>query len=205
MDESGTENTTSAAYAEYLDTESRRARLSRSLNLLRRQYSRNITRRCVGSTIDIGCGVGRHLRFLDSASVGIDHNADAVQIARTNGLTTYLPDSFVASDNAVAASYDNLLFSHVLEHMTEKEAANLIRTYLPFLKPSGRVLIICPQERGQQHDATHVTFFDAERLRSLAVELGLEVTEVSSFPLPRWFGKFFTYNETVMLCVRRES
>jgi SAM-dependent methyltransferase len=202
MDETGKEDTTSAAYAEYLDTQARRNWISRSLDLLRRQYSKNITRHCVGSTIDIGCGVGRHLRFLGSTSVGVDHNSDAVRIAQQNGLTTYLPDAFLASGHAVTASFDNLLFSHVLEHMTEREAADLVQTYLPFLKPGGRILIICPQERGQKHDLTHVTFFGAEQLRSLAAQVSLEVSEVSSFPLPRWFGKLFTYNETVMLCVR---
>ncbi len=70
-----------------------------------------------------------------------------------------------------------------------------MRSYLPFLKPGGRVLFITPQERGFRSDATHITFTDWAALERLAGDLGLVVEQEWSIPFPRWVGKVFTHNE----------
>jgi hypothetical protein len=85
----------------------------------------------------------------------------------------------------------------VLEHLDEATAVELIRSYLPYLGEGARVLLITPQERGQRSDSTHVRFMDAAALRALADQCGLVIGKISSFPLPRWFGRWFVYNETV--------
>jgi hypothetical protein len=67
--------------------------------------------------------------------------------------------------------------------------------YLPFLRPGGKVLFICPQERGFASDATHITWTTGEDLEDLSRELGLRPDRWRSFPLPRFAGRRFTYNE----------
>ena len=79
------------------------------------------------------------------------------------------------------------------------EAEALLGSYLPYLRVGGRVLFVCPQERGYASDPTHVRFADGADLERLATRCGLRPDPWFSFPFPRWTGKLFIYNE---FCVR---
>ena len=57
-------------------------------------------------------------------------------------------------------------------------------------------MLITPQERGQRSDETHVRLMDVAALTSLVQQCGLMIERISSFPLPRPFGRWFIYNET---------
>lgn len=165
-------------------------------------YRWNIRRLRLGRTLDVGCGIGRNLAYLDDG-VGVDHNETSVGIARSRGLRAYTSTEFPSSPDASASGFDSLLFAHVLEHMPSAEASALVESYLPYLRPAGRVCFITPQERGYASDATHVEFVDLHALRALAHRLGFEVERAYSFPLPRPAGRWFTYNEFVLVAVRR--
>ena len=114
----------------------------------------------------------------------------------------YTVEEFEASPHAETASFDSLLFAHVLEHMDRDSDIRLLQHYLPYLEPAGRVCLITPQERGYASDATHVQFVDFTGLRSVAAEVKLEVERAYSFPFPRLLGKVFTYNEFVLVAHR---
>ena len=103
------------------------------------------------------------------------------------------------SADGVPESFDSLLIAHVLEHMDRADDVQLIRDYLPYLKPGGQVCFITPQERGYASDATHVQFVDFEGSSSMAEEAGLTVEKAYSFPFPRWAGKPFIYNEFIVV------
>ena len=60
-------------------------------------------------------------------------------------------------------------------------------------------MLITPQERGQRSDETHVRLMDSAALASMAGKCGLTIERMSSFPLPRAFGRWFIYNETVVV------
>lgn len=47
-----------------------------------------------GSTLDIGCGIGRTLLHLRGNGVGIDTNPYCVDVAQARGLTAFTPDEF---------------------------------------------------------------------------------------------------------------
>ncbi len=117
--------------------------------------------------------------------------------ARARGFDAYLADEFEASPRAVPGAFDSLLLAHVLEHMTPDEAVDLLRHYVPYVRPGGRVLIITPQEAGQRTDDTHVTFLDGPAVVDIATRSGLVGATFSSFPFPRAVGRVFPYNETV--------
>ncbi|MGH3907591.1 MAG: class I SAM-dependent methyltransferase [Pseudonocardiaceae bacterium] len=154
-------------------------------------------RRLLGGrrVLDLGCGIGRNLAHLADGSVGVDHNEHSVRLCRQRGLTAYTPDEFAAE--RFEAPFEGILAAHVLEHLPEGQAVPLLRDYLPRLQPGGRVVLICPQERGFASDATHTVFLDDDALRGVCAELGLTLQCQSSFPFPRWMGKLFTYNEFV--------
>ncbi len=164
-------------------------------------YRWNVRRLAVGRVLDVGCGIGRCLDFIRPRGVGVDPNATSVTICRERGHEAYSPDEFTAAVESVAPprQFDTLLCSHVLEHLDEPTGVELIRQYLPHVVAGGRVVVITPQERGQRSDETHVRMMDVGPLTALASQCGLTVERISSFPLPRVFGRWFIHNETVMI------
>ena len=185
---------TDADYTRRLQQISRR----RWKRLVPNPYRWNVRRLATGRVLDVGCGIGRCLDFVRPRGVGVDPNESAIAVCRMNGHEAYTPDEFAGVDRATAGRpFDTLLCSHVLEHLDEPTGVDLIRTYLPRLGTDARVILITPQERGQRSDATHVRMMDAAALARLADQCGLVVQTMSSFPLPRTFGRWFIYNETI--------
>ena len=162
-------------------------------------YRWNIRRLGLGRVLDIGCGTGRNLAHLDGNGVGIDHNEASVAEARRRGLTAYTTDEFASSPDATPGSYDSLLFAHVLEHLTLDDAEALVAEYLPRRRVGGKVVVICPQERGFASDATHVTMLTRDDIAALLGRLGLQTIAARSFPFPAAAGRWFTHNETVVV------
>ncbi len=165
-------------------------------------YQWNLRRQHLGRTLDVGCGIGRNLQTLDPGSVGVDHNAHSVAVARASGVTALTVAEWEASELRVPESFDGMLLAHVIEHMSEEDAFALLRDHLPYLRPGARVFFVCPQERGYASDPTHVRLTTGDDLANLAREVGLQPQPWFSFPLPRWAGKAFVYNEFCLLAVK---
>jgi 2-polyprenyl-3-methyl-5-hydroxy-6-metoxy-1,4-benzoquinol methylase len=163
-------------------------------------YRWHVRRVVRGDVLEVGCGIGRCLAYLrpgQGVRVGVDPNSSAVAEARRRGLDARAPHEVLDADPPLR--FDTLLCSHVLEHLTEVEATELLRTWLPSLRAGGRVVIICPQERGQASDSTHVTMMDERMLRTVCTAAGIAVQTVRSFPFPRWAGRWWVHNETVVI------
>ena len=131
--------------------------------------------------------------------VGIDHNEQSVEITRKQGLTAFTLEEFQESTFNNREQFDSILLAHVVEHMTQQEAAGLLKLYLPVLKSRGKVIIICPQEAGYKSDPTNVEFMDFSKLHNINKQLGLSVLREYSFPFPRFMGRLFIYNEFVVV------
>jgi SAM-dependent methyltransferase len=184
-------------YARRLQTKEQ-ASWKRLLNV-QAPYQWNLRRHDLGRTLDVGCGIGRNLATLGPGSIGVDHNASSVEIARGRGLEALTVAEWEASPRRVPGAFDAILLAHVIEHLSPAEGEVLLREYLPYLRPGGAVLFVCPQERGYASDATHVTFTTGADLQRLARAVGLEPGAWSSFPFPRWTGRLFVYNEFNLL------
>lgn len=163
-------------------------------------YRAHLRRLRLGRTLDVGCGTGRNLRALDAGSVGVDHNPHSVRIAREAGLPAVTTEEFLAdTDLARPGGFDSMLVAHVVEHLQPDDAREVLGSYVPYIRKGGRVVLITPQERGFASDETHVAFSDTTTLRGLSADLGLTPERSYSFPLPRFAGRFFTYNEFVLV------
>src|SRR5262249_6187754 len=160
-------------------------------------YRWNIRRLRPGFVLDIGCGIGRNLLHLNGYGEGVDHNPHSVQVCKERGLTVFVPEEFERSQVSDPRTFDSLLLSHVAEHMNRAEATNLLRAYLPYLKPGGRAIVVTPQEAGFKSDASHIEFMDHARVGSILTNLGFEVLHAYSFPFPRPAGRLFLYNEFI--------
>jgi 2-polyprenyl-3-methyl-5-hydroxy-6-metoxy-1,4-benzoquinol methylase len=190
-------DTRDESYARRLDTLGGAA-WKRWLNV-QAPYRWNLRRQDLGRTLDVGCGIGRNLATLPAGSVGVDHNTASVQLAVSRGLVAVDTDEWPTSEHNRPASFDGILLAHVVEHMTVDDALGVLTSYLPVLRPGGKVFFICPQERGYRTDATHVQFTTGEDLQELSRRAGLVPERWRSFPLPRRAGKVFTYNEFTLL------
>ena len=149
--------------------------------------------------LDVGCGLGRCLAHLAPHGVGVDHNKHSVRVCRDRGLTAFTTEEFGDTEYAEPGRFGGLLAAHLIEHMPRPQAVEILSGYLPYLAPSARVVFICPQERGYAADPTHVAFTDLDGLADVAGQLGLTVTDRLSFPLPRFAGKVFAYNEFIVV------
>jgi SAM-dependent methyltransferase len=189
-----------STYADRL--ESRAASRWRKYLGVQLPYRWNLRRLGLGFVLDVGCGVGRNLAHLDGHGVGVDPNSDCVEAARARGFRAYTPGDFERAAAAEGWTFDALLVAHVLEHVGFGESVPLLRGYLRYLRPGGRIVLITPQEAGYRSDATHVEFMDAAKLRRLCERLDLRIERDYSFPFPRPVGRLFTYNEFVVVASR---
>lgn len=162
-------------------------------------YRWNLRRHDLGVTLDVGCGIGRNLASLPAGSVGVDHNPTSVGVAQHHGLTAMTVQEWDKVAPHHMGRFDSILIAHVIEHLAYDDAHELVRHYLPALRPCGKVLMVCPQERGYASDSTHVSWTSGSDLEELARTCGLTPRPWRSFPLPRWAGRWFTYNESTLL------
>jgi len=195
-----THTTDSEAYARRLQAK-QQVWWKRLLNV-QAPYQWNLRRQQLGRTLDVGCGIGRNLQTLGQGSVGVDHNEASVKLARERGVTALTVKEWEASDLRQPDSFDGMLLAHVIEHLDAADAEQILRDYLPYLRPGGKVFFVCPQERGYASDATHVRFTDGAALAELATSVGLVPQPWFSFPFPRWAGKAFIYNEFCLVAVK---
>ncbi|MGW1376601.1 class I SAM-dependent methyltransferase [Streptomyces sp. NPDC002446] len=164
------------------------------------RYRRQLRRIGTGRVLEIGCGTGDTLAGCTPGSVGIDHDPQSVEHCRTRGLTAYTADAFLAGPHARPGAFDALLTAHVLEHLDDEQVEDLLRAYVPYVRPGGGVLLITPQEAG--HRATRPTpvrFTDFTLLRAFAESAGLAVRRTYSHPLPRPAGMLLRSNAFVLL------
>lgn len=193
----GMENSDHEAYTNRLIRLSG-SRLKRILNV-QAPYRWNIRRLVKGFVLDVGCGIGRNLDHLSGNGVGVDVNPLSVAEARQRGLTALTLSEFSSSEFAIENRFDSLLVAHVLEHMEPHEAMTLVGSYLSFVKSGGAIVVICPQQRGYASDSTHVTYLTSQGIKEILRPLGLIITKSYSFPFPRFVGRVFTHNETIVI------
>ena len=189
-DEDASPDTTGTWYTERLGSQSARS----WKRLIPDPYRWHLRQMGLGRVLDIGCGIGRCLAFLDGNGVGVDHNPTSVEFCRRRGLEAYTPAEF---DQITPGLFDSLLLSHVLEHTNPEESTRLLSQYLPFVRDGGKVVLITPQPAGQRSDPTHVRYLDRGALEQELHALGASEIRSRSFPFPPIFGGFFRYNENV--------
>lgn len=193
-------DTNTAEYASYLIERQKTFRAK----VFQLPYQTHLRALGLGKTLEVGCGAGRNLKTCSKESVGIDHNPLLVQACKNNGLNTYTTQEWDAVGKTELHTFDTLLIAHVAEHLPYADFVGLLKKYTAYLKPNGKFMIICPQERGYQTDATHVEFMDFKKITSalkdsaIGQNYKITIDQSYSFPFPRFMGKHFPYNEFVV-------
>lgn len=185
------------AYAQRL-TSLQQAKWKQVLDV-QRPYRANLQKVCEGEVLEIGCGIGRNLRNLQGRILGVDPDTASIAVAKAAGLNAMTIDEFEEMQRTSPRTFGTLLFSHVLEHVTDEENDALFAQYLPYLAPRGRIVIECPQEVGYRSDATHIAWMDFPAIARRLERNGITVEREYSYPFPRVVGKVFIYNQFVTL------
>ena len=197
-------NTNSSAYFEELNSNT--MKLWKKFLPLQLPYKYNLRRQSLGKVLEIGAGLGRNQAFLND-SVGVEHNPRSVQLCQKMGYRVFVPASFhneFKPFTGPEAVFDSILMSHVLEHIEHENQVKVLKEYIPYLKPNGKIFLVTPQEVGYKSTDSHITWTDFDRLEMIINQIGgeFQVIKSFSFPLPRSFGKVFKYNEFNVLASR---
>lgn len=149
----------------------------------------------LGDLLDIGCGRGRMLKLLASRAnraIGVDIDADARQLARTDLMLAGLPNCSLRQGDMYRLPFDNADFDTVILDDVLADAREPVQVLLEaqrVLRPSGRLLVL---QELQGRDSSRL-------LQSLAAwsgEAGLRLAPPRFAPevKPEW-----------MLCVATQS
>lgn len=168
---------------------------------VQRPYRWNLKRLKLGKTLDVGCGIGRHLSHLPEGSVGVDHNKHAIEIAKQTGYEAYTVEEFEKNKKIKKNSFDSMLLAHVLEHLSTADGKKVLKQYLPYVRD--KVVVICPQEKGFPTDETHVNFLKHKDIEVILKSFDLVIDKSYSFPFHKYAGKVFTHNETVVVASKK--
>ena len=196
------ENSSEAQYADRLYGISNK-RYKRALGRVN-PYRLHIRHLIKGTCLDLGAGFGRNLGYLnDSRNVGVEPNLALRKIAETLGHNVLAREHLFESFSH--QHFENLLISHVLEHLPTQDHHAFLQEYLPFLKVGGKVVILIPQRAGFKQDSDHKYFWTPALMSKYLHENKLSVVRIGSFPLPTWFGQIFVYNEWFIIAEKSDA
>lgn len=151
-----------------------------------------------GNVLDIGCGEGRLLKFIDnsiSRYVGIDNDEECIEKAKDDWKEKNYEfrHAFVTESLEIDNKFDNIVMLAIIEHMECPD--KVLRKLTENLSENGRIIITTPGPLAQfihnigskiglfDKDAgeEHKVIFSKEELYKLADDIGLRVAHYSSF------------------------
>lgn len=133
--------------------------------------------------IDLGCGSGALLLFLQQAgyvnTTGVETSPDQVEFARRLGVSSVIAADLLSFLRESAAElYDVVVAFDVIEHFSKDEVLEILDHACRVLRPGGRLILHVPNAEGIfgsrifWSDFTHEMAFTREGLRQLTQACG---------------------------------
>ena len=143
--------------------------------------------------LDIGCGVGFFLYFLQKIgctnTVGVDFSPEQIKTAQRFGVQGVTLSGYKEYLADKPSQFDFMLLDNVIEHQTKDEIVDLLLAIFNSLKPGGRVYISTPNVGSPFGvplafvDFTHEVFFTAASLAQVLTACGFVPVRVYGEPL----------------------
>ncbi len=155
-----------------------------------RQFRQNYWKNCEFfremSVLEIGCGTGLFLKYLQTEGV-----TDLFGIDKDSHIKQTLPDDLINKVEVIDVNeylnelptdkaFDRILLIDVLEHFNANQGAILLNRLRNRLKTSGGIVVKVPNNSspwgaGYQHgDLTHKSAYNSNSLRQLGHQVGLD-------------------------------
>jgi SAM-dependent methyltransferase len=164
--------------------------------------------------LDIGCGTGNYAKKMSDSGMevhGITISPEEFSRAKASMHRAVLANVEDWQPDYPIGHFDLLLFSHVLEHLTNP--ANAVERLLPHLRRGGQVAVTIPNiafwryrlkalagkfeyEDTGPMDRTHLRFFTYYTIQTLLKDAGLTLVKVEAHghvplgPVRRWSPSF---------------
>jgi 2-polyprenyl-3-methyl-5-hydroxy-6-metoxy-1,4-benzoquinol methylase len=157
--------------------------LAEALAQYRRRWAGYLPASRDARILDLGCGGGEFLLFLEgqgySRLEGVDVSPEQVELARRRGLKSVQVADALDYLETNRGPYDLVNAQHVLEHLTRPELLRLLDAVVAALQPGGRLFAVVPNAKGlfsariRYADLTHELSFTPESLRQVCATVGL--------------------------------
>lgn len=151
-------------------------------------------------SLDFGCGDGSFASMVfKGATYGVDHDPDALTVARKLNVYQYVVQSQEKSIPLPNASIQTIFSNSVLEHVSDLEA--ILKEWARLLKPGGKVLFTVPTAQLRVDLAKYFGWKESDRINkeywhrnllseeqwtSLLEQNGLVIKKLHSYQ-PDWF------------------
>jgi SAM-dependent methyltransferase len=157
--------------------------LAGRLEQYRRRWRRYLPESKQAAILDLGCGGGEFLLFLQREGYmrleGVDLSPEQVEQARRHGLAGVEQGEALAYLSAGRGPYDLINIQNVLEHQTRPELLALLDATAVQLRRGGRLFAVVPNSkcifsaRVRYADLTHELSFTPESVRQMLTAVGL--------------------------------
>lgn len=144
--------------------------------------------------LELGCGIGQFLAFLETKGVGdfigveMDPRVRELMSPTIGArVVTATIDQFLGSYQG--GSFDRIVLLDVFEHFAPGEGVALLRRLVPLLAEDGRIVLRIPNMASpwgvgyQFNDLTHKAFYTPQSIRQLA--LAVELDCLANLPYTR--------------------
>jgi SAM-dependent methyltransferase len=139
--------------------------------------------------LDLACGFGNFLAFLEASGVRSFIGVDGSDAAVNEAINRFGAERAVCSDvfsflQTSTSSFDLISALDLLEHLSKKELYDLLDLAISRLAPTGRLLVRVPNASGlfgmasRYNDITHETCFTPGALRDVFDAAGLNAIAV---------------------------
>lgn len=137
-----------------------------------------LPRKDPGRLLDVGCGSGQLLQFMQSLGWqvdGVDFDAKAAENAKSKGVQVHVGD--LRAQGFSDDCFDAVTMSHFIEHV--HDPISLLRECRRILKPGGQLVVVTPNTESLGHriyrnkwmhldPPRHLHLFNMPSLRSVA-------------------------------------
>jgi SAM-dependent methyltransferase len=154
-------------------------------------YTRLVRRYgCGGPYLDFGCGTGHLVRRLSALgpAAGFEVSSFSADRARATALGCTV---YTSMEGLPEAGFGGITAIHVLEHLTDEVAVEVLACWRRVLRPGGRALVVMPDPAGRGRvlsgadwmgfeEPTHINLKTHEQWREFLLAHGLRVLREGS-------------------------
>lgn len=174
------------------------SQIERNFSSWKYYYQRHFPKDKNAKVLDIGCGIGSFVYFMQSLGYsnvqGMDVSKEQIEAGLKLGIKDLKVQDLNDFLNNTEAQFDFIIARDVIEHFTRQESFEIISRISKVLKPGGKFLMQVPNGQGIYYtsiyygDYTHEMAYTESSAKQLILNCGFKkVTSYPTGPVPHTF------------------